>query len=152
MDYSRLKKQLRFDEGYRCEIYLDTEGLPTFGVGHLLTKNDVEFDTYKRLKKGEKITVSAKRIEELFDIDLNNAIDDCKNIFKDFNKFSSELQEILVNMAFALGRPRFMKFKKFIAAIHIKNFDIAAKELEDSLWYRKVRDRGVRLYNRLKAL
>ena len=42
MNVTTLMKELMLDEGYKQEIYADPLGHPTFGVGHLVTKNDEE--------------------------------------------------------------------------------------------------------------
>ena len=39
MDIERLKEEIKADEGYKNEIYLDHLGLPTLGVGHLDKRN-----------------------------------------------------------------------------------------------------------------
>ena len=43
MNIEKLRKELEIDEGVKYEIYLDHLGLPTFGIGHLVTKSDPEF-------------------------------------------------------------------------------------------------------------
>ena len=43
MDIERLKEEIKADEGYKNEIYLDHLGLPTLGVGHLIRETDPEF-------------------------------------------------------------------------------------------------------------
>ena len=40
MNIERLQKQLEIDEGVKYEVYLDHLGLPTCGIGHLLTKEE----------------------------------------------------------------------------------------------------------------
>ena len=42
MNIDVLRKQLEIDEGVVHEIYLDHLGLPTFGIGHLVTESDPE--------------------------------------------------------------------------------------------------------------
>ena len=36
-------EQLKIDEGVVYEVYLDHLGYPTFGVGHLVVKGDLEY-------------------------------------------------------------------------------------------------------------
>ena len=40
MNQDNVYKQLQLDEGVKYEIYADHLGYLTFGVGHLVTKND----------------------------------------------------------------------------------------------------------------
>ena len=44
MDIDRLREDLIIDEGTKNEIYLDHLGLPTFGIGHLVTEWDEEYE------------------------------------------------------------------------------------------------------------
>ena len=43
MNVDRVRKQLEIDEGVVYEIYSDHLGYPTFGIGHLVKKDDPEF-------------------------------------------------------------------------------------------------------------
>ena len=43
MNIERLQKQLEIDEGVVYKIYEDHLGYATFGIGHLITKDDLEF-------------------------------------------------------------------------------------------------------------
>ena len=58
MNTAELMKELMLDEGYKQEVYLDHLGYPTFGVGHLITKNDEEHG------KDVGTPVSKERIEK----------------------------------------------------------------------------------------
>jgi len=139
-------EQLKVDEGVVYEIYLDQLGYPTFGVGHLVTESDPEW--------GQPVgtPVSEERVWQAFECDLDRAIDDCYAVFgkRVFNHFPGEVQEILVNMMFNLGRTRFSKFRKMIAALNHNDFAEAAKEGRDSLWYTQVTNRAERLMSRLE--
>ena len=64
--------------------------------------------------------------------------------------FPGEVQEILVNMMFNLGRPRLSKFKKMHANLEIGDWAQAAIEGRDSLWHRQVGNRAERLMTRLE--
>lgn len=151
MDLERLKKQLIADEGCKFEIYLDTKGLPTFGIGHLLTKDDIEWDTYKRLSKNGKLTVSQQRIDQVFKQDIEIVVKSCCTLFKGFNSFAEDLQQIIANMMFNIGLPKFSKFVKFIKAIGDKNYAKAAQEMIDSNWYRELDKLGSKRAARLVA-
>jgi len=53
-------------------------------------------------------------------------------------------------MMFNMGRPRLSKFKKFIAAIAISNWQEAANQMVDSRWYKQVTNRAERLVKRMQ--
>ena len=140
-------EQLKIDEGVVYEIYKDHLGYPTFGVGHLVKASDPE--------QGQEVgtPVSEERVKACFEKDLDTSIDECKVLFEArWNNFPAELQEVLVNMMFNLGRPRLSKFKKFIHHLENHHWDKAAIEMMDSRWATQVGPRANRLRDRVKNL
>lgn len=146
MNRQNVFEQLKIDEGVVYEIYLDHLGYPTFGVGHLVKEEDPEY--------GHPVgtPVSEERVWSAFEQDLERAITDCTILYGDseFNNFPGEVQEILVNMIFNLGRTRLSKFRKMNKALMYSDWKEAAKEGRDSLWYRQVTNRAERLMSRLE--
>ncbi len=143
MNIERIQKQLEIDEGVKYEIYEDHLGYPTFGIGHLVLKSDEEFG----MPIGSVVT--HERVNASFKHDLAVAIDECSILYNTWNCFPEEVQEILVNMMFNLGRPRLSKFKNFKAALEAGQWELAASEGRNSLWYRQVGNRAERLMTRL---
>jgi len=147
MNKTRLFEQLKIDEGVKYEIYKDHLGYPTFGVGHLILKSDPEYG------QEDGTPVSEERVNEAFKYDSDLAESECVALFGNgFMMWESEVQEILVNMMFNLGRTRLSKFNNFKAALKDKDYARAAVEGRDSLWYRQVGNRAERLMLRLEAL
>ena len=146
MNKTQLQKELEFDEGCKYEIYLDHLGYPTFGIGHLIRDNDQEH--------GQPIgtVVSKERVTECFLSDTNMVLKDCEILFSDFQILPDEVQLIIANMMFNLGRPRFSKFKKIIAAISTQDWQEAANQMVDSRWYNQVPNRAKRLEDRMRAV
>ena len=89
-----------------------------------------------------------------FEKDLDTAISECEVMFGEetWCGFPSEVQEICVNMMFNLGRPRYSKFVKHIAALKDYKWSLAGAEARDSRWHSQVGDRAERLCLRLEAL
>lgn len=140
-------EQLKVDEGVVYEIYEDHLGYATFGVGHLVLESDPEH--------GQDVgtPVSEERVRECFERDLDTSINECVTLYGEaWEGFPGEVQEILVNMLFNLGRPRLSKFKNFNAKILEHDWKGAAPEGRDSIWYRQVGPRADRLMQRLEAL
>tara|TARA_B100000131_G_scaffold147177_1_gene143144 strand:- start:809 stop:1258 length:450 start_codon:yes stop_codon:yes gene_type:complete len=147
MNRENIYNQLKVDEGVVYTIYKDHLGYPTFGVGHLVKESDPE--------QGQEVgtPVSEERVKECFEKDLDIAINECEILFKDnWETYPGELQEVLVNMLFNLGRPRLSKFKKFIGAINESDWDKAAIEMLDSRWAKQVGPRAIRLRDRVLNL
>lgn len=139
-------EQLKIDEGVVYEIYHDHLGYPTFGVGHLVLESDEEH--------GQPVgtPVSEERVKECFENDLNIAIRECDALYEDgtFDNLPDEVQQILVNMMFNMGRTRLSKFKKMHGAILEGDWKTAAVEGRDSKWYQQVTNRAERLMSRLE--
>ena len=145
----RVYEQLRIDEGVEYEIYLDHLGYATFGVGHLITDRDPE----NGREVGTKI--SEERVQTAFESDLDTAISECIALYGESTwnmDFPEEVQEILVNMIFNMGRTRLAKFKNFRAALENRDWERAAVEGRDSLWHRQVTNRAERLMLRLEQV
>ena len=148
MNRQAVYDQLKIDEGVVYEIYNDHLGYPTFGVGHLVLKSDPEFG------EATGTPVSEERVRECFEKDLDTATDECYTLYGPgtFNNFPHEVQEILVNMMFNMGRPRLSGFKNFNAALIACDWVKASEEMVDSRWYRQVGARAERLVERMKVV
>ena len=145
MNRESVYKQLVIDEGVKYEIYKDHLGYATLGIGHLITEYDEE--------KGQPLgtPVSKERVQSCFEKDLDIAINECKMLYDPYYEdFPEEVQEILVNMIFNMGRPRLSQFKNFKAALERSNWKIAAFEGRNSKWYRQVTNRAERLMTRME--
>ena len=144
MNIEQVQKQLEIDEGVVYKIYTDHLGYPTFGIGHLITKNDPEFE------EPVGTPVSKERVDSVFAIDIKIAEDECCVLYPFWEELPEEVQEILVNMMFNLGRPRLKKFKKMNAALEMGDWKTAAVEGRDSRWYHQVGNRSERLMTRME--
>ena len=146
MDIQQLRKQLEIDEGVKYDIYLDHLGLPTFGIGHLVTKTDPE--------SGQAVgtPISKERVAECFDMDVQSVINDCNKLYEDFEDLPEEVQQIIANMMFNMGYTRLSKFKGMKRGVDSLNWNQAADEMVDSRWYRQVTNRANRLVERMRAV
>ena len=146
MDIDKLREEIAYDEGSVNEIYLDHLGLPTFGIGHLVIDSDPEY--------GQPVgtPVSEDRCNEAFDNDVQTVIDDCNILYPDFDELPEEVQRIIANMMFNMGRPRLSKFKGMKRGVDARDWNAAADEMVDSNWYRQVTKRADRLVARMRAV
>ena len=144
MDIEKLREQLKIDEGCVYEIYNDHLGYPTFGIGHLVIESDPE--------NGEEIgtPVSESRVIEAFEQDVETVLSDCAILYPDFEELPEEVQQIIANMMFNLGRPRLSAFKGMKRGVDSQNWQEAADQMVDSRWYRQVGARAERLVERMR--
>lgn len=146
MNVEQLRDTLKVDEGCVNSIYLDHLNLPTLGIGHLINEWDEEYG------KPVGTPVSEERVNELFDKDIQITIDECEQLFGNFQDLPEEVQQILANMMFNLGRPRLSKFKKLCKAVAERNWKECAIQMEDSKWHKQVTKRADRLISRMNAV
>ena len=148
MNIEEVYTQLKIDEGIRYKIYADHLGLATFGIGHLVIASDPEY--------GQPLgtEVSEDRVRECFERDLDTSISECGVLYgkEEFGAFPEEVQQVLVNMMFNMGRPRLTQFKNFNRNILARKWVQAAHEGRDSKWWNQVSNRAERLMMRLDLL
>ena len=144
MDMDKLREEIEVDEGVVEEIYLDHLGYPTFGIGHLVTDADPEH--------GQEVgtSVSTERCRSAFDVDVEQVIADCQILYPDLDNLPEEVQRIIANMMFNMGRPRLSKFANMKAAVDEGDWNRAADEMMDSRWYNQVTNRAERLVERMR--
>lgn len=136
-----IKEDLIKHEGYKDTIYLCSEGIPTFGIGHAIKEHDPEY-TWPVGTFIEK-----ERIDNAFQADFEDALNDVKALVPSLDDKPSQCQRVLVNMAFNLGRTRLGKFKNMLKAIEENDFNEAANQMVDSVWYNQVGNRSIELEN-----
>lgn len=134
-----VKEDLVRHEGYVTEIYLDSENLPTFGIGHLVTEDDMEYTW----PVGTPVT--DERILQVFHDDCDIAYSDACALVLNFAGQTVNAQRVLVNMSFNLGRSRLGQFKKFLKAVNEGDYQKAADEMINSKWYHQVGNRSKEL-------
>ena len=146
MNKDQLREELAEDEGCKYEIYLDHLGLPTYGIGHLVTENDPE--------NGQPVgtPIDEERVRQVFSLDIAVTLEDCKSLYDDFDDLPEECQLVIANMMFNMGRPRLSKFKGMKAGVDARDWNKAADEMVDSRWHDQVPNRAKRLVKRMRAL
>ena len=146
MNIESLREQLKTDEGVKYEIYKDHLGYPTFGIGHLITEDDPEHG------EPDGTEISEDRVNEIFESDVAKFVSEAKILFPDLDELPDVAQQVIVNMAFNMGRPRLSKFKNFIAGVNDRDWVRAAEEMMDSRWADQVGARATRLRNLILTL
>ena len=144
MNIEQLREELKADEGVKYEVYLDHLGLPTCGIGHLIKDSDPEYELEVGTEIGEE------RVNELFAEDIEVTIDECRKLYYDFDKLPEEVQHIIANMMFNMGRPRLSRFHKMKRAVENSEWKEAANQMKDSKWYKQVTNRAERLCKRMR--
>jgi len=82
----------------------------------------------------------------MLDADISDALSDLRRVFtfEEFETLSFNRKMALTDMCFNLGLNKFLGFKKMIQAIKDEDFDKAAIELMDSLYFEQVKNRAIK--------
>jgi lysozyme len=144
MNLIKLQDEISKDEGMKFETYRCSLGHLTGGIGHLITEWDEE------IYSGPVGTaIPTEQVNDWFAKDIETTIKDCNLLFSQFDNLPEEIQHVLANMCFQLGRPRLSKFKNMIAAVEDLDWQRMADEMEDSNWYKQTPNRAERLITRV---
>jgi lysozyme len=135
MDLQLLKKEITRHEGCEYVTYKDTLGYLTGGKGHLLSQQECA-----KFPLGTKL--SEEQIDLWFEADILSAIRTAHKIYgPGYNSLDPVRQRVIVNLAFNLGN-KLAQFKNTLAHFRNNNWELAARGLENSLWYKQVGRRG----------
>ena len=146
MDLEKLREELEIDEGCKYEIYLDHLGYSTFGIGHLITEDDPEYDW----EVGTSI--DTYRVHEAFKDDVQSVLTDCEKLYVQWEHLPEEAQRVIANMMFNMGRTRLSKFRGMKRGVDARDWNTAADEMVDSRWYHQVTNRAKRLVERMRSI
>jgi GH24 family phage-related lysozyme (muramidase) len=155
--YNHCRNFIPKNEGIRNEVYKDSEGIPTIGIGFNLQRSDAKrmlsslgYD-YDQLLSGRS-KLSDEDMWKLFDNDLRSAISDAGRLVSNFDRLPDSARLVIVDMVFNLGPSRFSKFRKAIRAFERLDFGTAADEMVNSRWYHQVGDRSKRNVGIIRGL
>ena len=146
MNIDQLREDLERDEGCVYEVYLDHLGYETFGIGHLIRYHEEEYGW------SVGTDVDERRVQEVFEQDVQTVLSDCEKLYDDFYKLPEEAQLIIANMMFNMGYTRLSKFRGMKRGVDSRNWEEAADEMVDSRWYTQVTNRADRLVVRMRSI
>lgn len=143
-------------EGMVLEVYKDSLGIDTIGIGRNLIDRGI---TKKELDHMDIPNINVIYEHGITEADARylaeNDIDIVEKELCAAHPCVEELDEIrqlvLMDMAFNMGVPRLKKFVKMWNAIHEGLFEIAAEEMLDSRWASQVGMRSIKLSEAMKT-
>jgi len=116
-----LIEEIKKHEAFSSHTYLDTENVLTIGYGLNLDDGISEQLASKILEW----TVEARR-------------ESLSKIIPFWSKLSPARQDVFLNMAYNLGVPRFLNFRRMLTAAEAGNVESVCREMKDSKWYKQV--------------
>ncbi len=140
-------KELLSDEGYRTNVYEDTEGYLTVGIGHKLTEQEKEI-----YKKGDY--VASDIIKKWTTNDITKFSNIAEEGMTEMNLLNSDIyqnhKEKWVSFFYQLGKDGGLKFENMFDAIRQGNGQAAHDEALNSLWAKQTPKRAKRFAKFLK--
>ncbi len=135
MNIEQCKAEIKRHEGEVLEIYEDSLGYKTLGVGHLCQPSDPEYDW----EIGTE--VSQEVVDMYYEDDFDKHLAEAIHVFgtaEAFYNLPENIQHVLVNMCFNLGASRLSNFKNMLLACREHNWEQMSVEMENSRWYSQV--------------
>ena len=138
MELNKLLKRIEAVEGRKYKMYM-LGNIPHIAIGHNIISRPLADETLDFLGiEDETDLMTAELNDEQCDFllgkDLDIAIADAREVigWDTFDTLTDDRQDVLVDMSFNLGRPRFKKFQQMIDAVQDGDFDEAAAQILDS--------------------
>ncbi len=147
IDYSVARQELNIDEDFRLRPYDDATGKELVSADPELVKEVIaQFPAISKSilrgdltdGRGHNLTNGHSRdlLETEYDRDYDGVVSQLDGAFNWFGKMNGVRQRAIANVVFNMGLPRFLTFKKAIGHLALGEFEEAAKEFEDSKWYK----------------
>jgi len=128
------KKLIKLHEGLKLKPYECPSGYITIGYGRNIQQNGI----------------TLAEAEMLLDNDIERVITELEKWLSVFNELSENRKAALIDMSYNLGFNKLFQFRRFLAALQKKDFELAAKEMLDSKWAAQVGNRATVLANMMK--
>ena len=136
--YGECRNRTKKFEGVRPWLYYDSKHKITGGVGHNFTDNGIPEKMVKKYGVNWVFReMNIAKIEELFTYDLEIAFKDLCDIFNFdvFEEFPFNVQAVLMDMCFNMGKKTFMSFTKMRYCLFHGLIKEAAWEIRNSKYW-----------------
>lgn len=147
-EIEQLRQKLFGKEGVRSEVYKDTKGIATIGVGFNLesppAKEAIEYlgADFEDVRSG-KASLSNNQIQTLTNISLANAIRQAEMIYPNMGELPYQKKAVLVDLTYNLGGENLRDdWPEFSEAVRNNKFATAAGELQGTRYARQVGQRA----------
>ena len=153
MNNNLLRRLLIDEEGCKLEAYKDKKGIWHIGIGHNL---DIEQTEEELAALGEfnhdkptGFTITEQQAYTLFDIDVQDAIEDVYPAFTEeqLEELGETRRAVILSMCFQMGGGGVRKYKDFKKAVIEGNWEEAAHQMVTgsrggpSLWLKQTPER-----------
>ena len=164
MNNDLLRRLLIDEEGCKLEAYKDSEkNLWHIGIGHNLEieQTDEELAVLGEFDEDdlENVTITEQQAYTIFDIDVQDAIEDIYPFLTDeqLEALGETRRAVILSMVFQIGGGAIRKFKNFKSAVLDEDWEKASHEMVTgsrggpSLWFKQTPDRCQRAADAMKV-
>ncbi|MEI4979571.1 glycoside hydrolase family protein [Aeromonas caviae] len=154
-----IEEMLKYDEGYKLEVYFDHLGYPTCGIGHLIKRDSTISKTQaialldKELNRNTQGRITPAEQSYLFHKDLAAVQTGIahSSFYGVYQGLDLVRKSAIQNMCFQLGILGVSKFRKMWAALARQDYQTAYKEGLDSTWFKQTPNRARRVMETLRT-
>ena len=132
-------------EGHCENIYKDSEGYLTFGIGHKIVTSDPEYG------QACGTPVDPARVLSVFNADANSHVAEVYRLYPEFDCEPDFVQLVVGDMMFNMGYTRLSGFVNMKAAVLNKDYELAADEMVNSAWYGQTGRRAIKLVSMMRS-
>ena len=132
LDIEQLKQDIEAEEGRVAHVYKDHLGYYTIGVGKMVDE-----------RKGGALPDSI--IDAILDHDIRQFIKELDTRAPSWQEHPPSVCRAITNMAFQMGVPALMNFKKMWLALDRNDYRRAADEALKSKWAKQTPERAIRM-------
>lgn len=127
------------EEGLKEIPYLDTKSLWTFGIGFCLERTPITGAMWKHLLDHKLIDVRISRAgaQYLTKQRLDVLAVAVPRLFSNWHALNDVRRSVLMSGAYQLGVDGLADFRKMRAAVEAEDWETAAKEMKNSLWFKQ---------------
>ena len=142
--------KLVVSEGLRLQVYKDTLGIDTIGIGRNLedrgiTKEELDWMDIPNIDVIYEMGITEADAVYLATNDVQIVEEELVRAHPCVDSLDAVRQLIVMDMAFNMGVPRLCKFINMWAALEQHDYNKAADEMLDSKWAKQVKSRATNL-------
>ena len=135
LEFHNLLNQLRRHEGFRLRHYQDRAGKFSAGVGRNL----------------EEVAAIRAGAVTLLERDVRRIVQQLEEGLRAFGTLNIVRQRVLIHMAFNISVSGLLLMNRFVAAVELGYWTVAAEEMLHSAWAAEGRERAVELAEMMRT-
>lgn len=149
-----LVSNLKRDEGFRSDIYVDTTRHRTIGYGTKLPLNEEQSDCLDIGQVIHKGGINKEQADCMMRVELKEKAQKIKDKLEKkgiWSKLKQVRKDVMINMCYNLGLFGVLEFTNMISALENGDYKAASHEMLKSKWHEQVGRRAERLARQMRT-